>query len=306
MVEIKELPPADLDFLITEVMNLYARRDVELLDGFRSNIANRAAKIRSLVTVPTPEGSFTLKDAFEQAWKPAATRSKNTEVEIGRYVDEFVALNGVLDLREYTRDHWAAWRADCLAKHGPGPTAFKRFSMMKTICNEAIRSGLGRLERKDFAGQDVTMRKLKGRQTPQRGMATGRTRRRGSVRPTSATSSRQAPGCGLLDRGDHRSDRCPTVRGHRYAGHRCVEANGMQTFYLARRNAARPRIPDGSSRSQSESSNLGFIRYIETRPKRARCSPGSTPRSCRSRLARVRVDMGLTRRGCDIHAFRHT
>src|SRR5260370_5470781 len=99
-------------------------------------------------------------DGYEQGWLPAGNRPNNTQVEIKRYVTEFTALNGDLDLKDFTREHRAAWRKDCLDKHGPSQTAFKRFSMIKTICNEAIRAGL--FERKFFNGQDVTMKKTRG------------------------------------------------------------------------------------------------------------------------------------------------
>jgi hypothetical protein len=161
---IAQLPEADLRTIVRTALKLYLHEEADRIVTPRDQIKVHETALLPLVEAKTQsklvKDQFTLRDAFEQAWKPAKTRGKNTEVEVGRYVDEFVTLNGLLPLRDYTREHWAKWRANCLEKHGPGMTAFKRFSMMKTLVAESIRAGL--FERKHFEGQDVTMRKLKG------------------------------------------------------------------------------------------------------------------------------------------------
>jgi hypothetical protein len=76
---------------------------------------------------------------------------------VKRYASDFIELNGDHAIKDLTREHWAKWRADCLKLYGANWTAFKRFTMMKTIVTEAIKAGL--MERKFFEGQDVVMRK---------------------------------------------------------------------------------------------------------------------------------------------------
>jgi len=156
------LSEADAKALLKFTMQGYLSTEGDRVAEAEQGIAAHRHALRAASTpAPTPKDALTLRMAFDQAWMPAKSRSSNSVTEVGRYVDEFEALNGVRDLGEYDRSHWAAWRKYCLGRHGPGATAFKRFSMMKTVCNEAIRAGL--FERKNFHGQDVSMAKIKGK-----------------------------------------------------------------------------------------------------------------------------------------------
>jgi integrase len=250
---------------------------------------------------PAPANAFTLKQAFEQAWKSAATRSNNTVVEVGRYVDEFIALNGLLDLREYTRDHWAAWRASCLEKHGAGPTAFKRFSMLKTICNEAIRAGL--LERKNFAGQDVTMRKIKGKKLRNEGWSDEELQ-------TWFGSDQFRDQDGKHADADYWVAVIIALTGARLSEVTGMQVpdvgvrHGVQTLYLAREHGktedSRRIIP-----IPRRAFDLGFAKYLESRPKKGPLFDGINPKIMSQTYARWRADIGITRKGADMHAFRH-
>lgn len=158
--QMKALADPDRDRLIIMLRALYAGTEAIHLGIAEHRVEIRREYIRETFgddSVPAPANAFTLMDAYKQAWLPAKHRPSNTQVEITRYVNELIALNGTLDLKEYTRNYWAAWRADCLSKHGPGWTTFKRYTMMKTIVTEAIRAGL--FERKHFTGQDIVLRK---------------------------------------------------------------------------------------------------------------------------------------------------
>jgi integrase len=250
---------------------------------------------------PSPTMAFTLRDAFEQAWKPAATRSKNTEVEVSRYADEFTALNGVLDLKDYTREHWAAWRADCLEKHGPGPTAFKRFSMMKTICNEAIHAGL--FERKFFNGQDVTMKKPRKTKLRNEGWLEDELKNLWSSDVFRVKDKKHpdanywVPVIVALS-----GARLSEVTGMRVPD--VAKRHGLWTFYLARLQGktedSRRIIP-----IPQKIIDLGWLDYIKTRPKDGPLFEDASAKVMSQWFGRVRANIGLTRKGCDLHAFRH-
>lgn len=249
--------------------------------------------------VPAPANAFTLKNAYDQAWKPPKNRGANTVVEIGRYVDEFMALNGALDLKDYTREHWAAWRKDCLDKHGRGPTAFKRFSMMKTVCKETIRAGLGGFERKHFTGMDMTMRKTKPKKL----------RNEGWLHEELETGF----GSDYLRNPKSNADywiavivaltgaRLSEVTGMQVPD--VAERHGMWTFYVAKKHGktdSRRIIP-----IPKQIVDLGFMQYLAIRPKKGPLFEGVSAKKSSQTYSRWRDDLGLTRKGCDVHAHRH-
>jgi integrase len=263
----------------------------------RSFIAHRFRK-----PVPAPANAFTLRDAYDQAWVPAKDRGQNTVVEIGRYVDEFEALNGKLDLKDYTRQHWAKWRADCLEKHGPGPTAFKRFSMMKTICNEAIRAGL--FERKFFNGQDVTMRKPKSKKLRNEGWLADElvTWFSAPLFKGSRTTPRPDADYWISVIIAYTGARLSEVTGMRVSD--VAERHGLWTFFLAKEHGktedSRRVIP-----ISKPILDLGFMAYLKTRPKNGPLFEDVNAKLMSQTYARMRTDLGLTRQGCDVHAHRH-
>ena len=255
--------------------------------------------------VPAPANAFTLKDAFEQAWKPAKERGKNTEVETGRYVDEFMSLNGKLDLKDYTRKHWAAWHKDCLNKYGPGPTAFKRFSMMKTVVNEAIRAGL--FERKDFAGQDVTMRK------PERNRLRNEGWRRDELREWFS-----APVFRGVKTGPHPDADYWAAVIIAYTGAAIIEVSNMDTADVAERHGywtfhlwrKKSKNSDRFIPIPQQVLDLGFLKYVRTRPKNGPLFATAKGKRVSNKLmsqtfSRMRAEVGITRRGADAHAYRH-
>jgi integrase len=251
---------------------------------------------------PKTTNTFTLKDAYEQAWVPAKDRGQNTVVEIGRYVDEFEALNGKLDLKEYTREHWASWRKDCLDKHGPGPTAFKRFSMMKTIVNESMRAGL--FERKNFAGQDVTMRKPKSKKLRNEGWLADElvTWFSAPLFKGAKTSPRPDADYWISVIIAHTGARLSEVAGMQTLD--VAERHGLWTFFLAKEHGktedSRRVIP-----ISRQIIDLGFLRYLKTRPKDGPLFEDVSAKLMSQTYARMRGDLGLTRKGCDVHAHRH-
>ncbi len=99
--QIKELSVPDRDRLIAMLRSLYAATETLHLEVARIDLADQEERFTERFGSPPPSlGSFTLRDAYDQAWKPAKVRGKNTVTEVGRYVDEFMALNGTLDLRD--------------------------------------------------------------------------------------------------------------------------------------------------------------------------------------------------------------
>ena len=253
------------------------------------------------VAAPIPANAFTLKHAFDLAWKPAANRSPGTVKETERFVNDFVSLNGNLDLRDYTRDHWAKWHAHCLELHGPGGTALKRFSMVKTVVAEAIR--VGRFERKNHAGQDVTMRKP------------GRTRLRNEGWSDDELKDLfESEAFNHIEgkQGDARYW-VPVIIA--LTGARLSEVSEMQvadvgkrhgvlTFYLAREQGkteeSRRIIP-----VPQKLIDLGLLRYVATLPQKGRLFPTVTAKTFTKYFGRYRKTIGINRRGCDLHAMRH-
>ena len=292
------LTDTDKDALVTEVMKSYASDGLVLIDEFQKNLNSAAAEARTLVKPPIPKDKLTLMRAFEQAWVPAAKRSPGTLVEIKRYVGEFIALNGDHALADITREHWAAWRAECLDKYGAGGTAFKRFTMIKTIVNEAIKAGL--FERKHHTGQDIVMRKPERTKLRNEGWSDDELK--------------------ILFKSDifkHPDDPAdywiPAIIAH--TGARLAEVanmrardvgkrHGMMTFYMAREQGkteeSRRIVPIPKTIER-----LNFYEYQKTVPKKGPLFPDNNARTFTKQFGRFRKKLGLTRRGCDIHAFRH-
>lgn len=292
---------ADKDMLITEVMKLYASDDLALLDEVRTNVDVRAAEARSLVKAPASKTKFTLTRAFDEAWKPAKTRPEGSVTEVKRYVEEFIALNGDHALVDLTRDHWAAWRTDCLNVHGPGWTAFKRFNMVKAVVNEAIRAGL--FERKHHTGQDVVLTKP------------GRTKLRNEGWSDDELKELFTSEPFTVFDGKHRDAEywVPTIIA--LTGARLSEVTGMQvpdvgnrhgvlTFFLAREagktEESRRIIP-----VPQKLIDLGLSKYIATLDAAGPLFPGINSDIISKWFGRHRRAIGVDRKGCDIHAMRH-
>jgi integrase len=250
--------------------------------------------------VPAPVRSgLTLMGAYEQAWLPAATRSKNTAREVKRYVNDFIELNGDHDIKSLTREHWGKWRADCLERYGANWTAFKRFTMMKTIVTEAIKAGL--MERKFFEGQDVVMRKPPRNKLRNEGWSDDELK---TLFGSDLFRDREA------DPADywipviiaHTGARLSEVAGMNVAD--VGQRHGMLTFYLAREEGktedSRRIIPIPKTIT-----DLGFLEYLDTLPKHGPLFPRNTAYTFTKTFGRYRKRIGLKRKGCDLHAFRH-
>jgi integrase len=299
----RHLSDADMNRLIELTLRGYYGVEADRAAEVRADAEAHATALRKVAPALTSKTAFTLKDGYEQAWKPAKVRGKNTVVEVGRYVDEFEALNGKLDLRDYTREHWAAWRKDCLEKHGPGPTAFKRFSMMKTVVNESIRAGL--FERKFFAGQDVSMTKTKSKKLRNEGWLAEELVTWFSAplfRGSKTSTPRPDADYWISVIIAHTGARLSEVTGMQVAD--VAERHGIQTFYLAREHGktddSRRIIPIPKAILA-----LGFLDYLATRPKNGALFENVKPKLMSQTYGRMRADLGLTRRGCDVHAHRH-
>lgn len=242
--------------------------------------------------------TFTLEDAY-RVWLSAKVRPNNSVVEVGRYVTEFATLNGAIDVRDYTREHWAAWRADCLERHGPGPTAFKRFSMMKTICKEAIRAG--RLLTTDFHGADITLRKPPRTKLRNEGWLEDELKELWSA-SFFRTKDKKHPDANYwvplicATTGARVSEVTGMSRSDAQRRH------GFETFYLAKLSGktedSRRIIP-----VPQVLIDLGWTRYVASRPEGKLFDAGAKVMS--QWFSRVSADLGLTRKGCDLHAFRH-
>jgi integrase len=277
----------------------YENRAIEQVEKHLSLRRGDLKKLSPQVVVPSGP-MFTMRDAYDQAWLPAKTRAKNTIAEIGRYVDEFMALNGKVDLSSYTRHHWAAWHRDCLDRHKPGPTAFKRFSMMKTVVVASIRAGL--TERKDFAGQDVAMN------TPAR----HKLRNQGWMQDELTTWFSHDLFKGVRSGNHPEADYWIAVI-IAYTGARLSEITGMTTkdvairhdywtFYLAAESGktedSRRIIP-----IPKQVLDLGFLEYLKT--VGGDLFEGVTAKMMSQAYSRCRSKLGINRKGCDMHAFRH-
>ncbi|MDI1285882.1 MAG: tyrosine-type recombinase/integrase [Reyranella sp.] len=254
---------------------------------------------------PAPANTFTLKDAYEQGWKPSKARGKNTVVEVGRYVEEFEALNGKLDLAAYTRQHWAAWRKDCLTKHGPGPTAFKRFSMMKTVVHESIRAGL--FERKDFGGQDVSMVKT----------ARNKARNEGWLQDELTEFFGAPVFRGAKDSPHPDADYWSAVI-IAYTGAAIIEVSNMNTSDVAERHSywtfrlwrTKSKNSERIIPIPQQILDLGFLEYVRTRPKHGPLFATADGNRVSNKLmsqtfSRMRADLGITRKGANAHSYRH-
>lgn len=301
--EMRALAGPDRERMCVILWSMYAGTETGHLELARMEVEDQDEAFRGRFnTIPTPANAFTLKDAYEDAWKPAKDRGKNTVVEVGRYVDEFETLNGKLDLKDYDRSHWAAWRKDCLDKHGPGATAFKRFSMMKTVVAEAIRAGL--FERKNFTGQDVSMSKPKRNKLRNEGWL-----------EDELTEFFAAPvfrGAKDMPHADadywvaailaHIGARLSEVVGMSVAD--VAKRHGFWTFYLAKETGktedSRRIIP-----IPKRLIDLGLLKYLETRPKSGPLFEGVNAKLMSQTYSRMRADLGITRKGADAHAWRH-
>jgi intergrase/recombinase len=51
--------------------------------------------------------------------------------------------------------------------------------------------------------------------------------------------------------------------------------------------------------------DLGFLRYLKTRPAKGDLFEDVSPKLMSQTYSRIRADVGITRKGCDIHALRH-
>jgi integrase len=304
--QMKALTAPDRDRLIIMLNALYAGTETVHLEIAHARYEEKREYIGGKFGQPAaPQGAFTLEDAYQQAWIPAKKRPNNTITETSRYVAEFVALNGTLDLRNYTRDHWAKWRADCLEKHGPGWTAFKRFTMMKTICAEAIRAGL--FERKNFAGQDVTMRKPPRSQIRNEGW---------QVDELSLWFS--APLFNGVKEGTHPDANYWAAVITAYTGATMMELSHIDTADVAQRHGFwTVRLwRDKSANSfrvipiPKQVLDLGFLAYLKTRPKGGALfvrTSGErvTNKDLSSDLSEMRSELGITRKGATPHTYRH-
>jgi integrase len=252
--------------------------------------------------VPKPSGdSMNLMRAFEEAWKPAAKRSEGSIAETKRYVEAFIALNDDLALHDYTRDHWAKWRAQCLELYGPGHTALKRFSMVKTVIAEAIRAGV--FERKHHAGQDVVMRRPPRTQLRNEGWSDDEI--------TTLFGSRVFHDIV----GKHGNAQYWVTAIIALTGARLSEVTGMRvpdvgqrhavlTFFLARDEGktedSRRIIP-----VPQKLVDLGLLEYIATLDPNGPLFPTANADQFTNWFGRYRKTIGLNRKGCDLHAFRH-
>lgn len=304
--QIKALVGPDRLRLHSDLELLYRhseRVDLEILkipvDAKADYIASRFGK----PAVPPPTtGGLTLMGAYEQAWKPSsAKRSEGTIAETLRFVTDFITLNGDHNLIDLTRDHWAKWRANCLELHGPGWTALKRFSMVKTVVAEAISAGL--FERNNHAGQDVTMKKPARSNLRNEGWSDDELKELFASDPFT-----------VFD-GKHRNAEywVPTIIA--LTGARLSEVTGMNvpdvgrrhgvlTFFLARYEGkteeSRRIIP-----IPQKLIDLGLLRYIDTLNPKAPLFPTINSDIISKWFGRHRKSIGVDRKGADLHAMRH-
>ena len=296
---------ADLEAILQRSTTLRHEHEAAFIVSTQEQLDQHRVILKTKAPEAMARTAFTLKDAYAQVWVPSKDRGKNTVVEIGRYVDEFEALNGKLDLREYTREHWAAWRADCLDRHGPGATAFKRFSMMKTICNEAIRAGL--FERKNFAGQDVSMRKIKGKKL-----------RNDGWRSEELKAWFTSPIFQGVKEGPHPDADYWSSVIIAYTGAAIIEVANMNTSDVQQREGywTMRLWRDKSAHSDriipipQQVLDLGFLRYVETRPKAGPMFAKANGKrvgnkDMSQRFTRMRADIGIARTGATAHTYRH-
>jgi integrase len=300
---LKDASEADMNRLYEFMVEIHHASEAARLERVASSATHHEKALREVApAIAINAKAFTLRAAYEQIWIPAKDRGKNTVVEVGRYVDEFTTLNGALDLKDYTREHWGAWRTDCLAKHGPGPTAFKRFSMMKTIVNETIRAGL--FERKNFAGHDVTMRKPKNRKLRNEGWLQDELKEFFSAPVFHGAKDSPHPDADywIAVIIAHTGARLSEVTGMKVTD--VAERHGMQTFFLAKESGktedSRRIIP-----IPKLIIDLGFFRYLATRPKSGALFADVNPKLMSQTYSRIRAEVGIDRKGADIHAFRH-
>jgi integrase len=298
--EMWALAPADMDRLLIMLNGVYAASEAVNLELIRDYAENKREYIEKRFgpDIIPPGPGLTLMAAYEQAWLPAATRSKNTAREVKRYVTDFIELNGDHAIKDLTREHWGKWRADCLKLYGANWTAFKRFTMMKTIVTEAIKAGL--MERKFFEGQDVVMRK------PERSRLRNEGWSDDELKTLFGSEVFRDP---EADPADYWIPVITALTGARLsevAGMQVPDVakrKGMWTFYLAREEGkieeSRRIIPIPDTVT-----GLGFFEYLKTR-KDGPLFPGNNPRSFSTAFGRYRKRIGLTRKGCDLHAFRH-
>jgi integrase len=300
--EMRALVGPDREFLVEHLYYLYVMTEAANAELTRERYEERRDHLSRLTgseTVPTPGSGLTLMGAYEQAWLPAATRSKNTAREVKRYATDFIELNGDHAIKDLTREHWGKWRADCLEKYGANWTAFKRFTMMKTIVTEAIKAGL--MERKFFEGQDVVMRKPPRNKLRNEGWSDDELK---TLFGSDLFRDREA------DPADywipviiaHTGARLSEVAGMNVPD--VGQRHGMLTFYLAREEGktedSRRIIPIPSTIT-----DLGFLEYLDTLPKDGPLFPRNTAYTFTKQFGRYRKRIGLNRRGCDLHAFRH-
>jgi hypothetical protein len=269
--EMRALVGPDREYLVEHLYYLYVMTEAANAELTRKQYEERREHLTRLTGEPVPEpgAGLTMMAAYEQAWMPAANRSANTQREVRRYVSDFIALNGDHEVERLTREHWAQWRADCLEKHGAGATAFKRFTMMKTIVNEAIKAGL--IERRNHTGQDVIMRKPERSRLRNEGWSDDELK---LLFGSDLFRDRQA---------DPANYWIPVICA--FTGARLSEVAGMQradvdrrkglwTFYLAREHGktedSRRIIPIPETIS-----SLGWIDYLKTLPKGGPLFPGT-------------------------------
>jgi integrase len=297
----RALAPADMDRLLIMLNGVYAASETVNLELIRDYAESKREYIQKRFGPDiAPAGPWLkLVDAYEQAWLPAATRSKNTAREVKRYATDFIELNGDHAIKDLTREHWGKWRADCLEKYGANWTAFKRFTMMKTIVTEAIKAGL--MERKFFEGQDVVMRKPPRNKLRNEGWSDDELK---TLFGSDLFRDREA------DPADywipviiaHTGARLSEVAGMNVPD--VGQRHGMLTFYLAREEGktedSRRIIPIPSTIT-----DLGFLEYLDTLPKDGPLFPRNTAYTFTKQFGRYRKRIGLNRRGCDLHAFRH-
>jgi integrase len=80
--------------------------------------------------------------------------------------------------------------------------------------------------------------------------------------------------------------------------------HGIQTFFLAKEHGK----TDDSRRIipiPKRIIDLGFLRYLATRPQKGPLFDDVTPKLMSQTYGRMRAELGITRRGADVHAHRH-
>ena len=302
--EMRALAGPDREFLVEHLFYLYAFTEAANAELTRQQYEKRNELLTRLSRsvgepVRDPGSGLTMMRAYDEVWVPAATRPVNTLREVRKYVVDFIVLNGDHEIERLTREHWANWRADCLTKHGPGATAFKRFSMLKTIVNESIKAGL--VERRNHAGQDVVMRK------PPRSDLRNEGWNADELDTMFSADVFRDPRADPADYWIHVICALTGARVSEVADMKRVDVSerwGMWTFFLAREQGktkeSRRIIPIPETIT-----SLGWLDYLGTVPKDGPLFPGNNGRSFSTAAGRLRKRIGLKRDGCDIHAFRH-